>query len=199
MTGSFRVVAVPGPVAEGEAEHAAQFSVASLGQTEAPHAAHVVLAYTAGGRPVGARRAAGVHARRRRAARRPLARRPCTGATPAPRIPRGFFVDIARNVEIPVPLWSGVSQSRLADGAHQPAEPRHVPARTPRPVARQPVPKTPRRRSAFFRPARVRGGSAASCRSPARRRGAQPRSCWSSTTQPSPIDDELTVFRVDLP
>ncbi len=30
--------------------------------------------------------------------------------------PAGFFVEVAQNVEIPLPLWSGVSRWRLPDG-----------------------------------------------------------------------------------
>jgi hypothetical protein len=197
MTGSFQVVAVPGPIPEGEAEHAAQFSVASLGQTGAPHSAHVVLAYT----PAEDLSALGeLQAFTRVVAALLVATRAQavywgdSGATH----PAGFFVDIAQNVEIPMPLWSGVSQGRTAEGRisllslgmSQVALPDLL--LTARPEDAQEA-------LAFFydllayvaeRGIVLRAGETT---------GRTAEELLVVRHQPSPMDDELTVFCVDLP
>jgi hypothetical protein len=117
MTGSFQVGAIPTPVPEGEAEHAAAFSIASLGNAKAlaPHAAHLVLIYT----PADDLNAVGelqaftrVMAALLVASRAQAVYWGDAGATH----PAGFFVEVAQNVELPLPLWSGVSRWRMPDG-----------------------------------------------------------------------------------
>jgi hypothetical protein len=197
MTGSFQVVAVAGPIPEGEAEHAAQFSVASLGQANAPHAAHVVLAYS----PAENLTALGeLQAFTRIVAALLVASRAqavywgASGATH----PAGFFVEIAQNVEIPMPLWSGVSQGRtpegrislLSLGMSQLALPDLL--LTARPEDAQEA-------LGFFydllayvaeRGVVLRAGETT---------GRTAEELLVVHHQPSPMDDELTVFCVDLP
>lgn len=117
ITGSFQVGAIPAPVPEGEAEHAAAFSIASLGNAKAlaPHAAHLILIYT----PAEDLNAvAELQAFTRLMAALLVASRAQAvywgdaGATH----PAGFFVEVAQNVELPLPLWSGVSRWRMPDG-----------------------------------------------------------------------------------
>jgi Domain of unknown function (DUF4261) len=117
ITGSFQVGAIPTPVPEGEAEHAAAFSIASLGNAKAlaPHAAHLILIYT----PAEDLNAvAELQAFTRVMAALLVASRAQAvywgdaGATH----PAGFFVEVAQNVELPLPLWSGVSRWRMPDG-----------------------------------------------------------------------------------
>lgn len=116
LTGTVRVGGVPAPVPEGEAQHAAAFSVASLGNAKAlaPHAAHLVLVYTP---PEDLSAVAELQAFTRVIAALLVASRAQAvywgdaGATH----PAGFFVEVAQNVELPLPLWSGVSRWRMPD------------------------------------------------------------------------------------
>ena len=117
LTGSFQVGAIDGPVPEGEAQHAAAFSVASLGNAKAlaPHSAHIVLIYT----PADDLSAVG----ELQAFTRVLAALLVASGAQAvywgdagASHPAGFFVEFAQNVELPLPLWSGVSRWRLPDG-----------------------------------------------------------------------------------
>ncbi len=102
---------------EGEAQHAAAFSVASLGNAKAlaPHSAHLVLIYT----PAEDLSAVGELQAFTRVLAALLvasgAQAVYWGAAGASH-PAGFFVEVAQNVEIPLPLWSGVSRWRLPDG-----------------------------------------------------------------------------------
>ena len=117
MTGTFQVGAIPTPVPEGEAEHAAAFSIASLGNARAlePHSAHLVLIYT----PADDLNAvAELQAFTRVMAALLVASRAQAvywGDAGASH-PAGFFVEVAQNVELPLPLWSGVSRWKMPDG-----------------------------------------------------------------------------------
>ena len=117
LAGSFRIGGIDGPVPEGEAQHAAAFSVASLGNAKAlaPHSAHLVLIYT----PAEDLSAVGELQAFTRVLAALLvasgAQAVYWGAAGASH-PAGFFVEVAQNVEIPLPLWSGVSRWRLPDG-----------------------------------------------------------------------------------
>lgn len=197
MTGSFQIVAVPGPVPEGEAEHTAQFSVASLGRASAPHNAHVVIAYTppddlsALGELVAFTR---LVAALLVAARAQAVYWADSGATH----PAGFFVEMAQNVELPLPLWSGVSQTRTADGRisllslgmAQLALPDLL--LTARPEAAQEA-------LVFFYDLLAYVAGRGEVLRAGETTGRTAEEQLVVRHEQSPLDDELTVFRVDLP
>jgi hypothetical protein len=117
LTGSFRVGSVTTPVPEGEAEHAAQFSIASLGNAHAltPHAAHLALVYSPE-EDLNAVAELQAFTRVLSALLVASGAQAVFWADAGATHPAGFFVELAQNTELPMPLWSGVSQARTPDG-----------------------------------------------------------------------------------
>lgn len=197
LTGSFQVIAVPGPIPEDEAEHAAQFSVASLGQANAPHSAHVAIAYT----PADDLSALGeLQAFTRVVAALLVATRAQgvywgdSGATH----PAGFFVEMAQNVELPLPLWSGVSLARTPDGRLSLLSLGMAQLDLPD-LLLTAGPEDGQEALGFFYDLLTYVAERGEVLRPGETTGRTDEELLVVRHEPSPADDELAVFCVDLP